>query len=239
MGLSRRDLAVDEEVVVEFRGHRGALLAPLLGVLLLVGAAGLLLMKATGLPLAPRQGIAAVLIALPLSWFCLRALRWRSRSITLTTQRLVVSRGNLRKHSEQVRLLRIVEVHVDQGVIERLLGRGRIAIDLIDGEPVVIDEIPHPAAMQRLVLRQVDECLTTADEQEAAPPHWPEEPSRLARVRIVTELDPTPPRGIPAVSGSSAQSLMARLDEVDRLEADGLLSGDEARRRRAELGGAL
>jgi len=55
------------------------------------------------------------------------------------------------------------------------------------------------------------------------------------QVTVVYEDDPTPPAGTPAVSSTHAASLFARLDELDGLEASGVLSRQEAEERRRQL----
>ncbi len=238
MGLSRRALGSDEEIIVEVRSHRGSLVAP--SCLLLAACAGAiwLVVYATSWPKLGREIAAGVVIGLPLWWLLARWMRWRSRSVSLTNERVVVSNGSLRKKSEQVRLMRIIEVHLIQGVTDRLLRRGDVILEVDDGPPLAVEHLRHPEAFQRVVLRQLgrDEEEGDGDEDDGEGAHDLASPS-LSRIQVVTEDDPTPPQGTPAVSGSRAATLFARLDELDRLEASGALSPHEAALRRAELSG--
>ena len=52
---------------------------------------------------------------------------------------------------------------------------------------------------------------------------------------VVTEFDPTPPRGTLAVSAISSTADLIRLDEIDRLEAEGALDRREADLRRRQI----
>ncbi len=134
--------------------------------------------------------------------------------------------------------MRIIEVHLLQGVTDRLLRRGDVILEVDDGPPLAVEHLRHPEAFQRVVLRQLgrDEEEGDGDEDDGEGAHDLASPS-LSRIQVVTEDDPTPPQGTPAVSGSRAATLFARLDELDRLEASGALSPHEAALRRAELSG--
>ena len=239
MGLSRRALGSDEEIIVEVRSHRGSLVAP--SCLLLAACAGAiwLVAYATSWPKLGREIAAGVVIGLPLWWLIARWARWRSRSVSLTNERIVVSNGSFRKKSEQVRLMRIIEVHLLQGVTDRLLRRGDVILEVDDGPPLAVEHLRHPEAFQRVVLRELGRDGEEGDEEDdddVAGAHDLTSPS-LSRIQVITEDDPTPPQGTPAVSGSRAATLFARLDELDRLEASGALSPHEAALRRAELSG--
>jgi len=231
MGLGRRQLGADEEIVVEVRSHRGSLVMPLIATLIALAAGVWLLTGVHQGPLAVRRAGAIVIGAVPLVWLAARYVTWRSRTVALTTQRVVVTLGVARRSSEQIRLERIIDVHLAQSLSDRVLRRGTLMIEVVDGSPWAVDRLRRPEALQRLILRQ----MSIAPEASGSPPipeliDWP-------TYTVVTELDPTPVRGTPAISGSHAATLAARLDELDRLEADGVLSSYEASRRRAQLTG--
>lgn len=225
VGLRRRDLLAGEEVIVEVRSDRSALVGPATVVLLLLGAAtGAVLWLHVG-SRAQRLGVGAIPVVVAVLWLCLRWLTWRSRVVAVTSERVLVVEGVLRRRTDQVRLSRIVEVHLVQGALQRMLRRGAVVVDLDDGSQVLIDGLRRPDAFARLLLRRV-----VADEGP---------PGGLGSVPVVvSEDDPTPPRGIPAVTAPAAAAALIRRDEVDRLEAEGALSPEEAARRRAELGWA-
>lgn len=134
--------------------------------------------------------------------------------------------------------MRIIEVHLIQGVTDRLLRRGDVILEVDDGPPLAVEHLRHPEAFQRVVLRELGRDGEEGDEEDddVAGAHDLTSPS-LSRIQVITEDDPTPPQGTPAVSGSRAATLFARLDELDRLEASGALSPHEAALRRAELSG--
>ena len=240
MGLARRNLGHDEVLVLEVRSHRGQLVAPFLFLLLCGAGSAAISIEATALPPLGRKVIAGVVAGIGLLWFFVRWARWRGRTIVLTNERVIVVTGRLRKSLEQVRLVRLVEVHCHQSFVDRLIRRGSVVLEVDDGPSLVVGQLRKPEAFQRLILRQItpefserglDESdvravVETRDQPGARP---------YQAIQIVTENDPTPPAGTPAVSGSQAATLFARFDELDRLEASGALSHEEASRRRQQL----
>ena len=56
-------------------------------------------------------------------WIKTRSTRYR-----LTSQRLIIRRGLIAKHLEEIELYRIKDVTVNQGVIQRLLGYGSVTV---------------------------------------------------------------------------------------------------------------
>ena len=223
VGVRRRDLIEGEEVVVEFRSSGRLLVAP---ILLLVALAALVALGVARLHGSQRAvGVDLVLAAGALAalWAVLRWLRWRSKVIAITTERVLLVEGIARKRTDQVTLSRITEVHVDQRFVDRLFGRGAVILELEQSSPVVIDGVRRPDALARLLRRSV----TPRQDRSSLLGGLPV---------IVGDGDPTPPRGTPAVSAPGATSALIRRDEIDRLEASGALSFEEAARRRDELG---
>jgi membrane protein YdbS with pleckstrin-like domain len=243
VGLTRRDLGHDEQIVVEVRSHRGALVAPFACLIACAAGAAAVLVYAHALPPFGRRVVGVAILVIGAVVLLAAWLRWRGRTITLTTQRVVVKVGRLGRVTEQVRLARIVEVHRIQGIADRIFGRGSLVLEVDDGPGLVIDRLKRPEALQRVIVRQLEGGEPASDgfsverdrhhEEAGAEDRWLRYRSR--QIQIVTEGDPTPPSGTPAVSGSQAATLFARLDELERLESSGALSPEEATRRRRQL----
>ena len=237
MGLSRRSLGADEQIVVEVRRGIGRLVVPMATFVIAGSLAGAALV-ASRHPTQTHAGwfriaaaVAGGLSALCLIWLFGRMLAWRAETVAVTTDRLVLSRGVLRRRSDQVLLGRVVDAHVDQRLAQRLVGRGDLILELVDAQTVVVGGLRQPDAFRRVVLRHagLDEAPGVA---VPAPEIGAE---RVPRPLVVTELDPTPPRGTPSVSAISSTADLIRLDEIDRLEAEGALDHAEADRRRQEI----
>jgi membrane protein YdbS with pleckstrin-like domain len=106
------------------------------------------------LPFARALGLAAVGIGLmAIGWpasiagvalqglgafVALRAVwNWEQTRVVLTTDKLFVVHGTLRKHAAAVRLARIGTVEIEQGLIGRLLGYGTIVAGDLEIEYVL------------------------------------------------------------------------------------------------------
>ena len=129
-------LSPGEEVQLESRPHGIALAFPLARAALIAAAGAALVVfgpRAFWL-LAPvgagLLGVAALL--------ALRAvLRWDRTMLVLTTEKLFVEHGVLRRRAAAVRLSRIGAVEVEQSLLGRVLGYGTIVAGNL--------EIPHVA----------------------------------------------------------------------------------------------
>jgi uncharacterized membrane protein YdbT with pleckstrin-like domain len=133
----------DEEVCFDARRH-GVVLARPLGqgaVLALLGAA--LLAQPWPLPL---PGAALVVLA---AGAVLRAVwRWERTRLVVTTEKVCVVDGTLRRRSSAVRLRAVENLELEQSMAGRLLGYGT----LVAG-PLEIDHVPEPQSVYRLVER--------------------------------------------------------------------------------------
>ncbi len=93
----------------------------------------------------PATAAGACLLALS-AFVALRAVwRWERTHVVLTTEKLFVVHGTLRRRAAAVRLARIGAVEIEQSMLGRLLGYGTI----VAGE-LEITHVPEP---RRLVER--------------------------------------------------------------------------------------
>ncbi|MGZ4385026.1 MAG: PH domain-containing protein [Gaiellaceae bacterium] len=135
-----------ERLLVETHQHGIVLAGAFLRALVLV-CAGVLVLQ-LGWPYSPAGALALALAAL----IGLRAvLRWDRTRIVLTTQRLTVSHGVLRRRSASVRLAGLGAFEVEQTLTGRLLGYGT----LIAGE-LEVDYVPQPRVLSGLVAGRAD-----------------------------------------------------------------------------------
>ncbi len=117
------------------------------------------------LPFARALGVAAIGIALmAIGWpasilgvalqalaagIALRAVwKWEQTRVVLTTDKLFVVHGTLRKRAAAVRLARIGAVEIEQGLVGRLLGYGTIVAGDLE-----IEYVPRPRDVYGLVER--------------------------------------------------------------------------------------
>jgi membrane protein YdbS with pleckstrin-like domain len=139
--LGKPMLAAQELVRLDRRRHGIVLVRPF-GRALLLAAAGTAAVAA-GWPISlpgPFLILLGALVALRAVW------RWERTHIVVTTEKLFVVHGTLRRHAAAVRLGRVGAVEVEQSLLGRLLGYGT----LIAGD-LEISYVSEPREVARLV----------------------------------------------------------------------------------------
>jgi membrane protein YdbS with pleckstrin-like domain len=129
-----------EQVRLDERRHAIVLAGPLMRAVAL-GAGGV-----SGFVLGwPLSVVGAVLLAVA-AGIALRAVwRWERTHVVLTSEKLFVVHGTVRRRAAAVRLERIGPVEIEQGVLGRLLGYGTVVAGDLE-----ITHVPEP---RRLVER--------------------------------------------------------------------------------------
>jgi uncharacterized membrane protein YdbT with pleckstrin-like domain len=133
----------DEEICFDTRRHGVVLARPLAqaAVLALLGAALLAQVWPLQVPGAVLVGAAA--------FVCLRAVwRWERTRLVVTTEKVCLVDGTLRRRSSAVRLRSVENLELEQSMAGRLLGYGT----LVAG-PLELDHVPEPRSVYRLVER--------------------------------------------------------------------------------------
>lgn len=130
----------EERVQLDERRHGVVLVGSFLRAFALGGPGAF--MVAVGWPATIAGALllsAAALVALRAVW------RWDRTRVVLTTEKLFVVHGTLRRRAAAVRLARVGPVEIEQSLLGRVLGYGTI----VAGE-LEITHVPHP---QQLVDR--------------------------------------------------------------------------------------
>ncbi|MGH9087943.1 MAG: PH domain-containing protein [Acidimicrobiales bacterium] len=157
MPFDRQLLADDEEVMVDTRLHWLPLAGPTFVALLALAGAIAIGVTFPGAPVAVTWVLAAM-VGLPALWLAGRVLRWRGVRLVVTTGRIVYRRGVLGRDVVQLRLQRVAEVHCTQTLRGRLIGCGRLVLEVDGGESMVVDDVRRPRALQRLIAAELDEA---------------------------------------------------------------------------------
>ena len=132
-----------EEVCFDARRHGVVLALPIAQAVVLAGSGGILLTQPWPLPL---PGAALVTLA---ALVCLRAVWcWERAHLVVTTEKLFVVDGTLRRRASAVRLRSVENLELEQSLPGRLLGYGT----LVAG-PLEIEHVAHPRSVYRLVER--------------------------------------------------------------------------------------
>ncbi|HEU4448952.1 MAG TPA: PH domain-containing protein [Gaiellaceae bacterium] len=133
-----------EEVRLDERPHRVALVRPLVRPVALVGLGVVLLGLRDVHWLAGVS--AAVLVAAAALLAALALLRWLSTRLLLTSERLTVVYGITRRRVASVALTRVPALELEQGVLGRLLGYGT----LVAGD-FEVPYVPDARRLRRLL----------------------------------------------------------------------------------------
>jgi uncharacterized membrane protein YdbT with pleckstrin-like domain len=135
--------ALDEEIYFDARRHGVVLARPVAQAVVLAVSGGILLTQPSPLPL-----LGAALVALA-AFICLRAVWcWERAHLVVTTDKLFVVDGTLRRRSSSVRLRAVENLELEQSLVGRVLGYGTLVAGSLE-----IQHVPQPRSVYRLVER--------------------------------------------------------------------------------------
>ena len=155
-------LSEGERLVLKLHPHWKTLLRPILVLALIVVAALALLIFAVPHVHAHaaliRLGIGAAALVATMIWFVVPLLRWSTTSYELTTRRLRLRKGILSREGRDFPLIRISDVSFSHGLLDRILGCGRLVVESA-GEhgQLVLTEIPRVADVQSTLFQLVED----------------------------------------------------------------------------------
>lgn len=152
MSYPQRLLADGEEVVRDLRPHGKVLVPPALLVLLVAGgsAYGEAAMPAGRFQAAGRVALVVLAVGLLLRYAVVPYLRWLSTHFVLTTHRVVIRTGVLRRRGRDVPLSRINDVTFDRTVLERAFGSGTLMVESAGERGMVtMRDVPRVEEVQR------------------------------------------------------------------------------------------
>ena len=206
MPITRDLLADGEEVLVDLRPHWVFLFGPLLLTLVAIAAAIAVAVEFANAPVGVAW-VLFVMVLVPAVWLAGRVIRWAGMSLIVTTQRMVLRRGLLGRDLLQLRLQRITEIHSTQTPIERLIGVGRLVVEVEgEGQAIAVDDVRRPKSLQRVINNRLDamgRVGTWEPDRRAVPgstgsQDLPGSVASSARPAPTADA-PTPPHGTAAV----------------------------------------
>ncbi|HVE74804.1 MAG TPA: PH domain-containing protein [Mycobacteriales bacterium] len=163
MAWPQRVLGEDEDVVLHLHPHGSALLRPALVLIVTAGATGFLLAKAD-LAESGDSGLGSfwatalvltVAATVLLAWTLRPFLRWRATHLVLTTRRLIVRRGVLKRSGRDLLLARVDDVGFSRTARQRLVGSGTLLVQSESGYLSVAD-VPRVEQVQTAILDQAE-----------------------------------------------------------------------------------
>jgi uncharacterized membrane protein YdbT with pleckstrin-like domain len=153
-------LTDDEYLVLRVHPHWKTLIRPVsVAVVIVVVAlvAEVMIPPGSAAPLA-RLVLGAVAILAVMLWLIVPVLRWRTTTYELTTRRLRMRDGIIARHGRDIPLARINDVSFTKGLLDRLLGSGRLVVESA-GEhgQILLNDIPRVEFTQATLFRLVEE----------------------------------------------------------------------------------
>jgi uncharacterized membrane protein YdbT with pleckstrin-like domain len=157
---SEDSLTESEHLVLRLHPHWKTMLRPIMILIVVVAAALtlLILLSAHRNVAVPREVIGVVAVVAIVVWFVIPLLRWRTTTYELTTRRLRLRRGILSRSGRDFPLIRISDVSFSHGLIDRMLGCGRLVVESA-GEhgQLVLNEIPTVERVQATLFQLVED----------------------------------------------------------------------------------
>jgi uncharacterized membrane protein YdbT with pleckstrin-like domain len=153
------DHSEGEHSVLILHPHWKTVLMPFLLLVLVVAVAAVLLavIPHNRLQTDERAAVGVVAVLVAVIWTGVPFLRWRTTTYELTNRRLRLRRGILSRTGRDFPLIRISDVSFEQGVLDRLLGCGRLVVESA-GEhgQLVLTEIPEVKRVQAMLFQLVE-----------------------------------------------------------------------------------
>jgi uncharacterized membrane protein YdbT with pleckstrin-like domain len=153
-------LTQDEQLVLLLHPHWKTLIRPFAVAVLVIAVALIaeVLIPSNSAAAVERLVVAAVAILAVMLWLIVPVLRWRTTTYELTTRRLRVRSGIVTRHGRDIPLARINDVSFEKGLLDRLLGSGRLVVESA-GEhgQILLDDIPRVEFTQATLFRLVEE----------------------------------------------------------------------------------
>jgi uncharacterized membrane protein YdbT with pleckstrin-like domain len=165
--------ADDEQLVLLLRPHWKTLVRPVMVAVIVVIAALVaeVVIPAGKYTAIGRLAVGVVAILALMLWLIGPLLRWRMTTYELTTRRLRVRYGVITRRGRDIPLARINDVSFEKGVLDRLLGCGRLVVESA-GEhgQIVLTEIPHVETVHSTLFRLVEDEQRRLERQGRAQP---------------------------------------------------------------------
>ena len=153
-------LTGDEQLVLLLHPHWKTLIRPILIAVLVVAVALVAEAFIAGHSgsVAVDGAVGAVTVLILMVLLIVPLLRWRTTTYELTTKRLRTRYGIVTRRGRDIPLTRINDVSFEKGVLDRLLGAGRLVVESA-GEhgQIVLTDIPHVEYVQATLFRLVED----------------------------------------------------------------------------------
>jgi uncharacterized membrane protein YdbT with pleckstrin-like domain len=160
-GMARDpSMTSEEQPVLLLHPHWKTLIGPIVVAVVVVAAALVVeaVIPSSSGAVAERGAVGVLAILVLMMWLIVPVLRWRTTTYELTTKRLRTRFGIVTRRGRDIPLTRINDVSFEKGVLDRLLGAGRLVVESA-GEhgQIVLRDIPHVEYVQATLFRLVED----------------------------------------------------------------------------------
>jgi uncharacterized membrane protein YdbT with pleckstrin-like domain len=164
--VSASGLSEGEHLVLRVHQHWKTVLRPVLILALIVVGLLAVLLFLPKLVTAARLGVGAAAVVLALVFVAGPLLRWQTTVYELTNRRLRLRAGVVSRRGRDFPLTRISDVSFSQGLLDRVLGCGRLIVES-PGEhgQLILNEIPHVQQVQATMFQLVEDEQQRLDSQ--------------------------------------------------------------------------
>jgi uncharacterized membrane protein YdbT with pleckstrin-like domain len=154
MGYVDANLVPGETVAYRARRHWIVVAPAVLGAAVLdLFGLGLV---AAGHASVPMVVLGAVLLLAGSAWMAVGVIRWRATEITVTSRRVFIKTGVLGRHTTEILLAKVESVSIEESMLARLLGFGKVTVHGTGGTPETFERIARPHAFRRQVQVQIE-----------------------------------------------------------------------------------
>ncbi len=142
-------------MLIDIRPHWSFLWGPLV-VSLAAIALGVTLDIAIPHTSVALHWVEGLVVAVPCLWLAVRATRWWTTSLVLTSRRIVEQSGVMSRQQSETPLGQILSVAAVQSPLRRMVATGRLGLE-IQGEARIrwIDDVRKPVILQRVINRRL------------------------------------------------------------------------------------
>jgi membrane protein YdbS with pleckstrin-like domain len=250
MGYPEKSLNPGEQVAIDVRPHWKYLAGPIFAVAVVVVGSVVALVE--NVPHWAELALAALLV-LCLLWLGGRYIRWVTTSFVVTTERLIMRKGILRRTVREILLDRLTDITYNQTLLDRIMGCGDILLESPGRDSQeVFPDLPHPVRIQNEIYRLINQrrpgswvagtgdpaAANAAASGAGAPANAPASASG-AVVPVPGDAPSSAPfAGVAAMDapvGPRELSVADQLNQLDDLRKRGVISRREFAAKKAEL----
>ena len=150
MALRDKNLIDDESVVLTLHSHAKAMIWPFLLLLVLIGLAVVTLLVSTNDTVT--WVVLGVLVVAALVGVGYPWLRWRTTTVTITTQRIAERRGITTRTGRDIPLFRINSVSIEKDLVDRIFGCGTLLVaDATEKLPMKLYDVPRVESVHKTI----------------------------------------------------------------------------------------